>query len=195
MRTSLYRHFNEDGLLLYVGISLNHIARLGQHSKKAHWFDTISRVEIEHFPDRLSAEKAEYQAIRDEKPLHNIRGVDTSKGFEKYAHRIEQVLAGLSASDRAEVLKPVPWIEEYSEQPAKWADVPADREPTHLEWLRAGYNVACEGNCDYGEPDECYEYDGKALCCDCLEIAKSAKLDDIIGNGYPTHFQGEKLHG
>lgn len=88
--------------------------------------------------------------------------------------------------------EPQDWIEEYSEQPKGWDAVPADREPTNVEWLRAGYNVPCEG-CDYGEPDDCREHDGKALCCDCYEIACRAKLDDIIGNGYPTMFQGEYL--
>lgn len=89
--------------------------------------------------------------------------------------------------------EPHDWIEEYSEQPRGWDVVPADRQPTTLEWLRAGYNVPCEG-CDYGEPDDCYEYDGKALCCDCLDIARTAKLDDIVGNGYPTMFQGQPLN-
>lgn len=89
---------------------------------------------------------------------------------------------------------PVPWIEEYSEQPAAWSKVPIDREPTNVEWLKAGYNVPCE-DCDYGEPDDCYEFEGRALCCDCLDIARTAKLDDIIGNGYPTMFQGKRMHG
>lgn len=96
--------------------------------------------------------------------------------------------------DPSEWDDPLPWIEEYSEQPMGWEKVPQDRQPTTLEWLAAGYNVPCE-NCDYGEPDDCYAFEGKALCTECLEIAKLAKLDDIIGNGYPTMFQGEKLHG
>lgn len=88
--------------------------------------------------------------------------------------------------------EPHDWIEEYSEQPRGWKNVPVDREPTNLEWLKAGYNVPCE-DCDYNEPDDCYEWGGKALCCDCLDIARTAKLDDIIGNGYPTMFQGARL--
>lgn len=88
--------------------------------------------------------------------------------------------------------EPHDWIEEYSEQPASWKGIPADREPTTLEWSNAGYNVPCEG-CDYGEPDACYGFEGKALCCECIEIARATKLDDIIGNGYPTIFQGNRL--
>lgn len=87
---------------------------------------------------------------------------------------------------------PLPWIDEFG---FKFDDtVPVDRDPTTIEWLKHGCNVPCDG-CDYGEPDECYEFEGKALCCECLEVAKTAKLDDIIGNGYPTMFQGASLHG
>lgn len=90
--------------------------------------------------------------------------------------------------------EPHDWIEEYSKAPRGWDAVPVDREPTNVEWLRAGYNVPCEGCMDgYWECTDCYEYDGKALCCECLDVAKMAKLDDIIGNAYPTIFQGTKL--
>lgn len=66
------------------------------------------------------------------------------------------------------------------------------KEPTMADWVRAGFNVPCE-SCDYGEPIECYVFEGRALCDDCYEIARIAKLDDKIGNGYPTMFQGQKL--
>lgn len=91
--------------------------------------------------------------------------------------------------------EPQDWIEEYSAEPAAWKGLGPDSEPTNVDWLRAGYRTPCEGSCDdlWGECDDCYEFEGKALCCDCLEIAKVAKLDDIIGNGYPTVFQEERL--
>lgn len=96
--------------------------------------------------------------------------------------------------DPSEWDDPLPWIEEYSEQPAAWSEVPVDRDPTNVEWLRAGYNVCCEGCSDYWDAHtECYEFEGRALCCECLETARAAKLDDIIGNGYPTMFQGVRL--
>jgi len=73
MRTSLYRHFDKDGTLLYVGISLSALNRLGQHADHSAWFKTISNVTIEHFDTREEALKAETLAIRQEKPLHNIQ--------------------------------------------------------------------------------------------------------------------------
>jgi predicted GIY-YIG superfamily endonuclease len=69
---SLYRHFAADGTLLYVGISLNPLNRLGQHKHNAAWFDKITRVAIEQFPSWAAALEAERNAIKEEKPLYNI---------------------------------------------------------------------------------------------------------------------------
>jgi hypothetical protein len=72
--TDLYRHFDSEGCLLYVGISLSAIARLAAHRVRSSWFNRIARVEIKRFPSREDAEAAELEAIRTEKPLHNIVG-------------------------------------------------------------------------------------------------------------------------
>lgn len=71
--TNLYRHFNTDGVLLYVGISLNAAARLYQHSQYSHWFSDVSNVTIETFPTREEALTAETKAIHDESPKYNIQ--------------------------------------------------------------------------------------------------------------------------
>jgi predicted GIY-YIG superfamily endonuclease len=68
----LYRHFGKDGSLLYIGISLSAINRLGQHKDHSHWFESISRVEIENFETREETIEAEAKAIFAEKPKHNI---------------------------------------------------------------------------------------------------------------------------
>ncbi len=64
--THLYRHFNKDGVLLYVGVSFNALCRLRQHAEVSSWFDEISRVEIEKFPSRETALKGEREAIKRE---------------------------------------------------------------------------------------------------------------------------------
>ena len=73
--TNLYRHFNEAGALLYVGISLSAVNRLSAHSQKAPWFSEIARIEIEKFDTREAAQAAEKQAIAREKPRYNVRHV------------------------------------------------------------------------------------------------------------------------
>ena len=73
MTCALYRHFDADGFLLYVGISSTPDARLQQH-RSSPWFSEIRRVVIEMLPDRETAERAEREAIRTEWPLYNKPG-------------------------------------------------------------------------------------------------------------------------
>ena len=71
--TYLYRHFDAEGKLLYVGISLQAINRLAQHRDNAHWFSNIRDVKIEVFESRQDALAAERKAILEENPSHNIQ--------------------------------------------------------------------------------------------------------------------------
>lgn len=71
-QTALYRHFDADGRLLYVGISLSAVQRLAQHAT-SDWSAEIRRVEVETFPDRVSAATAERESIRREQPIYNKR--------------------------------------------------------------------------------------------------------------------------
>lgn len=86
-KTALYRHYNAEGKLLYVGISLNHLARLTQHRSSAHWYEEIVQVTIEWFATRDEAENAEQVAIIGENPLHNEKRPDADKN----AHFIQRL--------------------------------------------------------------------------------------------------------
>lgn len=70
----LYRYFDEQNQLLYVGISLSAINRLAQHKRVADWASLVRRVSIESFESRAAALVAEKKAIRTENPLYNIKG-------------------------------------------------------------------------------------------------------------------------
>ena len=76
MTCSLYRFYDEDDRLLYVGITTQACARWAAHAGDKEWFPTVVRATVEHFADRESAAAAEKAAIRTEKPLHNIRHTD-----------------------------------------------------------------------------------------------------------------------
>jgi len=86
-RTALYRHFDSDGRLLYVGISLSAVRRLGQHQQHAHWFGAIVRVDIEWHATRLLALEAEAYAIARENPLHNTARPQPPKGATLLAYQ------------------------------------------------------------------------------------------------------------
>lgn len=70
-KTSLYRHWDIEGNLLYVGISLSAVYRLSQHMSGAAWADQINKVTLETFPTRAKALAAERLAIRQERPKWN----------------------------------------------------------------------------------------------------------------------------
>jgi predicted GIY-YIG superfamily endonuclease len=67
----LYRHFDKDGNLLYIGISVSVLHRISQHKRNSKWFAEICNITIQRFTLRRLAEEAEKLAIENEKPLHN----------------------------------------------------------------------------------------------------------------------------
>jgi predicted GIY-YIG superfamily endonuclease len=71
--TALYRHYDEDGRLLYVGISLDVLKRIQQH-RGSSWSRDITYIAIEGYASREAAEAAERVAIETERPLYNIAG-------------------------------------------------------------------------------------------------------------------------
>lgn len=71
MEEVLYRFFDSQGTLLYVGISRDWISRLGQHQKRADFFSAVAGMTLERFPDRESVVAAELTAIEKENPLFN----------------------------------------------------------------------------------------------------------------------------
>lgn len=72
MSTSLYRHYDAEGALLYIGISLSWPSRTREHAGGSRWFDQVARVEIENFDTREEALTAEREAIKREKPKFNV---------------------------------------------------------------------------------------------------------------------------
>jgi hypothetical protein len=71
VKDCLYHHFDTNGVLLYVGVSLAPISRLQHHSVSSEWFDEIVTITIERLSSREAAFKAERFAIETEKPRYN----------------------------------------------------------------------------------------------------------------------------
>ena len=71
-QTHLYRHFDANGELLYVGISANPVQRQLGHRTNAPWFPQIAKIEISQYPNKEVAEAAEKKAIMGEQPKFNI---------------------------------------------------------------------------------------------------------------------------
>ena len=67
----LYRHFDKDGKLLYIGTSISVMSRTSHHHKISPWFNKITSITIERFPGRYDAARAEKKAILEEFPVYN----------------------------------------------------------------------------------------------------------------------------
>lgn len=70
-RTALYRLYDADGRLLYVGITSNPKARWGAHARDKHWWPEVARKTTEWFETRKSAERIEKIEVEDERPRYN----------------------------------------------------------------------------------------------------------------------------
>jgi hypothetical protein len=69
-QSGLYRHFNAEGRLLYVGETTNFIIRTTDHLRRASWRDEIHAVELEPM-SKEAAQALEPRIIATELPLHN----------------------------------------------------------------------------------------------------------------------------
>jgi len=71
MKTALYRQFDKENQLLYVGISLRYGRRIKEHYRGSAWFLDVTHIDLEWFDTREEALTAEYNAIKSEKPKCN----------------------------------------------------------------------------------------------------------------------------
>jgi predicted GIY-YIG superfamily endonuclease len=73
---ALYRFFDYDGRLLYVGITYDRATRFESHAQTSKWWKEADHgsTTVEWLESWRAAEVAERFAIRDERPLWNRRG-------------------------------------------------------------------------------------------------------------------------
>jgi predicted GIY-YIG superfamily endonuclease len=70
--TTVYRMFDYQNKLLYVGISNRVDMRIEQHRATKEWFWRVDRITTMTYPNRQAALDAEKFAIKTEKPIYNI---------------------------------------------------------------------------------------------------------------------------
>jgi hypothetical protein len=68
---ALYRFYDADGVLLYVGITANLKRPLADYTGRS-WWKQVTRKTVMLYPTSASAQEAEIAAIRDEAPSENI---------------------------------------------------------------------------------------------------------------------------
>lgn len=68
----LYRFYDADDELLYIGITNNPQNRFNSHRTDKSWFKKVIRSTMQHFPTREALAFAEIHAIQSERPKYNI---------------------------------------------------------------------------------------------------------------------------
>lgn len=96
---TVYRFFDAEGGLLYVGMTLSYESRLSTHKSASPWWPRVARIELERFDTRREAMRAEFRAILGECPEFNVQGQPAEAG---HPFRMMRQGAMLSREELAE---------------------------------------------------------------------------------------------
>jgi predicted GIY-YIG superfamily endonuclease len=69
---TLYRFYDVDGRLLYIGRTMNPSARFKQHKADKDWWPEVAEIKMRQFESSHDLDIAERLAIRQESPAHNV---------------------------------------------------------------------------------------------------------------------------
>jgi hypothetical protein len=72
-QTYLYRFYDADATLLYVGITSGLVDRFEAHMKGKEWWRDVRNIVIERHETRADALHAERHAIQSEGPVYNVQ--------------------------------------------------------------------------------------------------------------------------
>jgi|ERR1700676_1520742 len=105
---TLYRIFDAQGTLLYVGRSVHGLNRIPAHIRKKAWAQEMDVVRLVFYPSATELNIAELDAIQNENPKYNIAGLfvgPRKSGLQKWldAHpdKMKSDRSGKAKSDRS----------------------------------------------------------------------------------------------
>jgi predicted GIY-YIG superfamily endonuclease len=145
----MYRLFDADQRLLYVGVTRDLCRRLREHRKAAPWWADVASATTEVYPNWFAVRQAERATIADENPKHNrdralrdtdhsarsARRVTKQKGYRALPETPVDLHGYLSVPDSAR----------KSPQPALRARITHARMATNQKNPKIGH---C-GHCDH----------------------------------------------
>jgi excinuclease UvrABC nuclease subunit len=102
----VYRVYDSEGSLLYVGMGNNPMNRWSSHAGRHAWWTEAASFRVEWYATREEAAGVEKTAIREEDPKHNIHG---RPGWGQYVYA--GYMAKLEANREM-------WAERQRHQPA-----------------------------------------------------------------------------
>lgn len=87
----VYRHYNDDGVLLYVGCTYDPRTRRAGHKQSSWWFPQRATTRLTVYPNRLHALRVEREVIGSEHPLWNVRHQDYTAWDVEQVRRAAQI--------------------------------------------------------------------------------------------------------
>lgn len=103
----VYRAFDAEGSLLYVGCTSSLTKRSDQHARGSAWWPYMARIEHRAYATYAQARFAETLAIRTESPLFNLRGRDVPEPRAREAAAAYTGSAAAPQSTGEDALSPV----------------------------------------------------------------------------------------
>lgn len=100
---AVYRLYDLEGRLLYVGISDAPEERWRYHERLVDWWPQVVKKDVQWHDNRKLAEAAEREAIETEAPIHNSRHALSRPGSERASQRALLDDASLVAEEFARV--------------------------------------------------------------------------------------------
>lgn len=92
--TSVYRYYDQFGVLIYVGITSRGVTRNREHNRDKAWWTYVARQEVDHLPDRAAALSHERRLIEDHRPPYNVQhNHDWRRARSDYEHARARALA------------------------------------------------------------------------------------------------------
>lgn len=144
--TSLYRYYDEHGVLLYVGITGRGVSRNSEHNKSKPWWPFVVSQTVEHFATRAEALGAERRAIGGNRPpynvQHNPRHADMRAAYEDLRQLRTYVSEGVREDVRFPIHIPVVPVDFLSTE-ATLVLRSHIKDAPHLEHVHSGqYPIA-----------------------------------------------------
>lgn len=92
--TAVYRLFDANDQLLYLGISSELTRRMRAHAKSKPWWADVAWDDVRWYPNRAAAECEEERAIAAEVPKYNVRHHpdEPHGGHGPRGHRLDEDL-------------------------------------------------------------------------------------------------------
>lgn len=88
----VYRYFDADDNLLYVGQTHSFFARLHAHERNSSWFGLVASVTLERFETEAEMKAAEIVAIRNEESLYNKADNPNYESLQDHFQKIKSAL-------------------------------------------------------------------------------------------------------